>query len=475
MTALREPFLIKGEIDRTFLMLFLAINLLVLLNNVLHNPVVGYDGTEHLKYIRVLPYRLPDTADTREFFSAPLPYVFPSLIDKACLRSKPVNSGSIAIDNCLIFAGKFAQLINFVLSLGVTFCVGSIARIMQPESRWGKISALALLGVLTVYYKTFTQVRGEPYLILFTAWTLYLVARMIQAPEQVTWRSGLKLGVVIGLALLSRQWGFMLLPALIGLFALVWLLDSHWGREWAKAMTVAALVAFLICGWFYLSLYIRYGTFMAFNRTPLVFSFSNQPSTFYRNTGLKNLLLFKSPIRGTFNNQLFPILYSDTWGDYWGHFVFIQDRSYLGEMGYGNIQQITPYLGRVNAVSMYPSLIFLVGMLTGVFYSTKLVKGDAGERRRALLNIFLLFYLIVSFSLYVVFLNMYPLLDQGDTIKATYMLHVLVVLPILGAEFLEGLRARSPKAYLVSLALLGLVFAHNLPAMITRYKIFSIP
>jgi hypothetical protein len=183
-------------------------------------------------------------------------------------------------------------------------------------------------------------------------------------------------------------------------------------------------------------------------------------------------MLFKSPTRDTFNNQLFPILYSDVWGDYWGHFVFIQDRSYLGEIGYGNIEQVTPYLGRVNTVSLFPSLVFFAGIIYATITLPKLISGDPEEKNRSLYYTFLLLFVFASFLLYLYFLIVYPIPDQGDTIKASYLLHVLVVLPLLGAEFLEGVRARNPRVYYFCLILLGLVFAHNLPAMITRHWFF---
>jgi len=448
-----------------------GINLLVLANSVLHDPEIGYDGSEHLKYIQALPYRLPDDKDTREFFSPPLPYILPSLVDKACHRLSGTSEVAGTIDDCLRAAGKSAQLINFILSLGATFLLIRIGEIVRPGDRFFKVSSLALLGVMTVYYKTFSQVRGEPYLLFFSIWAIYLFAKLIYTRERASWRTGVLPGAALGAMMLSRQWGVMLAPALAGLWVLVWVFEKNNRQQLTKSLTACAVIAFLVSGWFYFSLYARYGTFLAFNRAPMAFSFANQPTSFYRNTGLKGLLLFKSPVRGTFDNQLFPIFYSDTWGDYWGHFVFIQDRSYLGELGYGNRDQIAPYLGRVNAVSLYPSLIFLTGMALGGFSLRGFLRGDAQEKSRSLFNIFLFLFVMVSFLLFFYFLIVYPIPDQGDTIKAAYLLHALVVLPLLGAEFLERVRVRYPRVYSGGLALLGLVFLHNLPAMITRYRV----
>jgi hypothetical protein len=261
----------------------------------------------------------------------------------------------------------------------------------------------------------------------------------------------------------------MLVPALAGLWVLIWFFESKHRWHFTKLLMVCAITAFLICGWFYFSLYIRYGTFVPFNRTPAAFSFSNQPTSFYRNTGLKGFLLFKNPIRNNFANQFFPIFYSDVWGDYWGHFVFRQgiDPPWTE----GNSERIAPYLGRVNAVALYPSLIFFAGAILSVFSLPGLFSKDSQEKGRSLFYAFLLLFVIVSFLLFFYFLIIFPIPEEGDTIKATYMLHALVVLPLMGAEFLERIRLRYPRSYLISLAFLGLVFVHNLPAMITRYNV----
>lgn len=468
---LKAPFLHEGKVDKLLLALFLAINLLVLTNDILHDPEIGYDAKHYLRYIQILPFRLPTDEDTREFFSAPLPYILPSFVDEGCHHLSGVREVPLIVDDCLRNAGKFAQFINFILSLGVTFLFIKIADVVRPNNRFLKISSLALLGVMTVYYRTFSQVRGEPYVVFFTVWAIYLLSKMIYARERLAWRSGIGLGIILGLLILSRQWGLMLVPAILGLMALVWMLDRTHGWQLGRALATSFIIAFLICSWFYLHLYLGYGSVLAFNRSPRAFSLSNRPLSFYRSTGLKKLLLFKTPTREAFNNQFFPLFYSDVWGDYWGYFVFIQVNSTVLEKGYqGNRQQIRPYLGRVNAAALFPSFIFGAGILTGAFSVSKLFRSDQEEKSRALFYTFLLIFGIVSFILYMYFLITYTMTNQDTTNKATYMLHALIVLPLLGAEFLERVRVRYPRGYLAGMALLGLVFLHNLPAMITHYR-----
>ncbi len=480
LAALKSPFLQMGKIDKPLLALFLAINVLVLINSILHNPEIGYDGKSHLIYMRVLPYRLPTVEETREFFSPPLPYFLPSLLDKACLNLKEIRDVSVKIDDCLRSTGKFAQFINFILSLGVTFLFTKIAGVLRPDNRFWKFSSLALLGVMTVYYKTFAQVRGEPYVVFLTVLAIYYLSKMVHDRGQVTLTSGIGLGIILGLLSLSRQWGFMLMPAIFGLMGLVWIFDQKHRWQFVTSLSISFVVAFLVCGWFYLHLYFEHGSLLTFNRSPQAFSFSNQPPSFYRQSGLSNLMLFKSPTRPTFENQFFPILYSDVWGDYWGYFVYIQDRSSLSfnrsSLGVmekkGNREIINPFLGRVNAVSIFPSLIFLAGILTSAASNHKLLGQDQEEKNRSLFYMFLLMFVIVSFMLYLYFLISYTMTDQDSTIKATYMLHVLIIFPLLGAEFLERVRQRKQIFYYGCMVALGLVLVHNLPAMITRYRMF---
>jgi hypothetical protein len=469
--ALKARFVREGRLDRLTLALFLVINALVLTNSVLHDPEIGYDAVDHLRYIRVLPQRLPTAQDTREFFSPPLPYFLPSLIDEACVA---VTGQPVVLDesdDCLRAAGRSAQLLNVFLSLGVSLLFLGLADLVRPGSRLWKPSCLILLGILPVYYKTFAQVRGEPYVVFFTVWSLYLLARMLTERESVGRGAGVWLGVSLGLLGLSRQWGFMLWAALAAWMLLVWVVDRTDRRRVGNAVAVAFTIAAVLCGWFYVRLFAVHGSLTAFNRPARPFAFSNQPVSFYRNTGLKGLLLFRSPVRPTFDNQFFPTFYSDVWGDYWGYFVLIPDRASLKDERYqNNTDRMAPYLGRVNAVSVFPSLLFACALAGESFWLVR-PRGAGGEIGRSLWGALLLTFVAASFLLYLYFLIRFTSVGPDSTNKAAYMLHVLVVLPLLGTEFLERVSERRPQAIVACMSALGLAWLHNLSAMVTQYRL----
>jgi hypothetical protein len=472
LAGLKAPFLRDGRLDRLALALFLAINGLVLVNSILHDPGIGYDAVDHLRYIRILPSRMPSEADTREFFSPPLPYFVPSLVDEACLARTGRVPMAGAQDDCLRLAGKAAQGLNFLISLGVTFLILKTGDTIRPGNRFWRVSALLLLGMMTVYYKTFAQVRGEPFVVLFTMWALYLMARIVTRPDRTTPQTAVGLGVILGLLGLSRQWGFMLFPAILGLMVLVWALDARHRARIVKALAASLAIAVVVCGWFYAGLFARYGTFTPFNRPARALALSNQPVAFYRNTGLKDLWLFRSPTRGTFDNQLLPTFYSEVWGDYWGYFVLIPERASLSDDRYSqNADGMTSYLGRANAAAVAPSLVLAAGVVTGLLSLPRRGRADGEDGGRSLFTALLVMFLGAASLLYLYFLIRFTSIAPDTTIKATFVLHGLLALPLLGAEFLERVRRRLPQAYIICLVVLVLVWIHNLPTMITHYRL----
>jgi hypothetical protein len=452
-----------GRVHWLPLLLALVINVLVLINTIVQHPKIGYDVTEYITYMQVLPTRLPTPVDTTEFFSAPLPFFLPSLIDKVCLAAQ--------WPNCRSVDGKFAQVINLFLSIGISVVLWKLAERMRPGNQFLKISMLAVLGILTVYYRTFSQARAEPYVAFFLILAIYLLLKILQTLPGLKWKDGLGLGVTLGLLAISRQWGMLIFPALGGLFLLVLWQDRRFAWRLFKTLAVSGLVSFMIAGWFYLYLFSTYGSFTAFNLNSPGFHFSNQPRTFYTTTGIKGLQIFKDPVRPTFDETLFPIFYSDTWGDYWGFFTYIEkDNPFVNATANG--PEWGPYLGRVNLVSIFPSLVLLAGLLWGSLRLLKAIITKGIDPETNLLA-FVFMAILCSGLGYMWFLISYPHPPTGNTNKATYMIQVFMLLPVLSAAFLEKVRSWKPALYWTILIGIGLVFIHNLPAMISRFNWFT--
>ncbi|MBN2502561.1 MAG: hypothetical protein JXB38_17405 [Anaerolineales bacterium] len=460
-----------GKTDKLLLSIFILINLLVLVNALLHPPEIGYDANDHLEYVRTLPFQLPDKEENREFFSPPLPYFVPSLVDEACVAIFGEEDFAGPDISCRRVSGKFAQFVNLLLSVGLTFLLLHIAELLHPGDRILKLTTLALLAVLSVYYKTFAQVRGEPYVAFFTILAIFLVLKILTADDAANWKAGIPLGIALGCALLSRQWSILIFPALFSLGLLIFFKDKASGIAFGKIILTGLLVAFVVSSWFYFSLYFRYGSFTAFNRPQTEFAFSNMPRTFYRNTGLGELQLFKTPRRPFFDNQFIPTFYSDTWGDYWGYWILVRRTPYRNWVCPNNIQEITPYLGRANFVSLIPTLILAGGFLLGSLN----IFGVIIEKRKSntiqLFHAFLILIVLFSFAGYLYFVISYPFMTNGDTIKGTYMLHMFIALVMLGAAFLRWVTERIPKSTYIYFIILALVFLHNLPVFITRYYV----
>ncbi len=455
--------------------LFLLVNGIVLLNALLHDPRIGYDARDHVKYIAILAKaRLPAPGETREFFSPPLPYVLPALLFASGLFK-------------LWTVAKFAQVLNVLYSIGLTVAVVRICELIRPGNALLKAASLALLGMMPVFFKTFAFVRPEPLLACLSAIAVYQALTTVNRANKTLARAIL-LGGTFGLLILTRQQGFFVILA-VGLFMTFLMLRHKSARQRLfKTVVVSGLVAFAVGGCFYVRFYRTYGTFMTFNRPPAPsFSWANQPPEFYFSLG--GPALFRDPVRDAFPNQLIPKFYSEFWGDYEAYFVvygrdiesntFASGKDLARRLAEGpsdmfetNRDDASRYLGRVNLVSLLPTTVLLAGVVLGM-----LVLGRAALTRdlseRDTMVALLQLVIIISGAGYLWFLIMYPNLTRGDTIKATYLVHVFPFVAILSAELLLRVRRHYRRLHAAIAILLVAVALHNLPVVITRYNVLT--
>ena len=458
----------RGRVDATLVLLVLLINGVVLVNARLHDPFVGYDARAHFRYIETLSQgRLPTRAETFEFFTPPLAYAPPAML------WPHAKAG---------FVGRAALHWNLAYSVALTLLLVRVARRLRPGDPVFARTALFLLGMMPVYYKTFAFVRPEPLLTLLALASLDQALRLF-GEDDLGGRRMVALGLALGLLILTRQQGFFVIVAIV-LFAAGRMIGRRSGcRSYLLAMAGALVIAFAVGGWFYLRLGAHHGGAMAYVREPSAFSLSNNPRSFYLGTGDRKL--FRDPVRPSFRNQFLPTFYSEAWGDYGCYFLVYgidqRARTFLPGAALEdallrqtsrnvlltNRVEMGRTLGRVNAVAVLPSVLLLLGVLAAIPSLVTLVRGGA-DPRRGMPALFLL-TVLVTFVAYLALLILYPA-RSGNMIKATYVLHILPAMALLAADLLARLRERSPRAHRAVVAILLGATAHNSLAFVTRYS-----
>ncbi len=444
------------------LLVFAFIQGVLLIDVILHDPRVGYDVWQHIAYVaRLSKFELPGPRETHEFFSPPLPYVVPAVAEAAGLS--------------YWWAAKAGQFANLAYSIGLCICVLKICDLISPGSVLLQFWSLALLSIIPVYYKSFSMVRGEPLLSFLAVASVYCVLRAYRKVPRREWDFAV-LGVLLGLAILSRQWAFFLFPA-FAIYAVMLPAPRLTARMFnLMPLVLSFAIASMVGGWFYLSLHQRFGKITAFNQEPPRWSLANEPARFYFGTGLKSV--FSDPISPAFANELLPTFYSEFWGDYECYFVV------SGSRGYGNFFQgselvdllrsdpsletfesnrfrIARWLGLAQAAAIVPSALFVAGVIMGIAALFGRGNGDPAEGLLALV-------VVTSMVGYLWFLIGFPT-PTGNTIKATYMLQIIPLLAILGARMLLTIRDRSPASYKVIVGFVALSAILNAPLLFTRY------
>jgi hypothetical protein len=216
------------------------------------------------------------------------------------------------------------------------------------------------------------------------------------------------------------------------------------------------------------------------------FSFSNQPLQFY--IGLSPDLLFSKPVRPNFPNQLLPIFYSETWGDYWNYFTvyaidtresrFVSGSTLSRIISEGNRPDwfktnhdtISNYLGRVNLISIFPSALAFIGILFAAVQVARRTRNPL-VLYPAELAVLPLLSVMTSLAGYLWFIIMHINLAEGDTIKATYVLQIFPFVALLVGCFLDYVCKRSRFLYWLIIGGLFMSFVHNIPAMLTHYSL----
>jgi 4-amino-4-deoxy-L-arabinose transferase-like glycosyltransferase len=162
-----------------------------------------------------------------------------------------------------ILAVHLGRWFSLALMSGTLLLIYAIARLAFPQSR--SLPLLALLTVAAIPQIQFISatVSNDNMVILCSTAGIFWLARLLAREDKIPirWYEWSILGVIVGLAALSKLPGLGLIP-LMGLvvIALAWLRRDQWLP--LRALIPVALPILLIAGWWYGRNYLLYGEWL---------------------------------------------------------------------------------------------------------------------------------------------------------------------------------------------------------------------
>ena len=378
----------------------------------------GFDAYANSLYADVLRdhHRLPTTAETDVWHTPPLFFAIAALID----------------------SHRGVQAFNAGLALVVVVLAGLIARELFPRSRGIQIGTVTFAALAPVLTRTVVMYHPEPLATALATGGIYLVVRALTRASVGIW-TGASAGLLLGLATLTRTWAL----ALAGASCLALVLGAWWRRDRAAWWACAALVGVTVATsapWF-VNQARSHGSPFAFNRpAPNEAFFSRRPASFYTSLDLQEV--FSHPYAPHYLNHLWPVVYSDWWGDYWRYF----------NIPYENISTPSKLPSKYEAPRIRQSYVGIVPSLLAAFgFCAFLVRGISRREPALLLVPAAVLLLALQF---LIFQIAYPHAD-GDTIKAAYLLNAVAPAAVCAGWALAFLRRAGRLATIAVLLLLA--------------------
>ena len=212
---------------------------------------IGMDAPAHHEYLNyvISTTRLPMAGDGWQMFQPPLAYLLNAiLVDVSRYFAPEINVATVA------------RVTTMVVALLTAHFAAKVAEAVlsdRPFAQWLAV-CLAMTMPMAIYMSH--SFANEPYFALFGVMMIYwIVARMEPAGGVIRYRDATLLGILCGLALLTKVTALILCLAI----ALAFLVRQiRAGAEWRLFLKMVSLFCFwvvIIAGWWYLRNFIEMG------------------------------------------------------------------------------------------------------------------------------------------------------------------------------------------------------------------------
>jgi hypothetical protein len=354
-------------------------------------PIGGYDAAEHIAYTRGL-------LEDWQIVPGGASYTPPGFY---LVAGAAIEVGE-AIE--MVDPERAALVVNAALAVGTALLVLLLSALLfpgRPALRW---AALAFFACCPVVLRSSAMFHPQPLAMFLSTLALALTARMI-VQRRYSVLSWLGLGLTLGAAQLVRSVSLVTVGVVLLTLVVTALVDREARVRIRNALLVlVALVVLVPLPWY---VHLKQTTSSAiFGRGSLTDSFENAwPAEFYLSPGLPSVI--SEPQRVGLPPRFLPMLYADTWGDYFGNWSWNPPRP-----------ELTPDVNRrlvVQSVVGLP-LTFVAGA------GWLALIGLAVVRRRehpARLLVVLMPAAAVAAVLFYAFQAPHP---DGDTVKSLFLL-----------------------------------------------------
>ena len=270
-------------------------------NALTYAPILGFDALEHITYAReVRDGRLPEGGAG---------YTPPGFYAVAAVALR--LGATLGIDE----PERVAQVLNAVFVVAAGVLVLALARLLlpgRPLARWG---ALAFFAACPVVLKTAAMFHPQPLAMLLSLLAFWITATMI-VRRDYRLRYWAALALTLAGAQLVRSVSLWVVGVVVIALVAAAVAQPEQRRRIRNALAISALAMVLLPLPWYIHLQSTGGN-AVLGRGMSVLSFQNPwPAAFYVDSGLPNVITH--PQRAGVEPQFFPLLYTETWGDYFG-------------------------------------------------------------------------------------------------------------------------------------------------------------
>ncbi len=385
--------------------LLLAFWLILGINNMFKLPLyVGFDAKDHWDYISYLleNHRIPVSSEGWQMFQPPLYHVVSAALYWILSQFAPPETSMFLL-----------RIIPLACALLLVDLSARILRELFPEREDLQSCGLVVGGLLPMNLYMCQSLGNEPLTAVLTALLLYLSVRIFRKSDPVRWTDAALLGVVGGLAMLTKVTPVLLIPIICLFLLLIPRGDALTVGSRARMAGLFLLTVVAVSGWFYARNWILFGKPFLGGWDPL------RNVLWWQDPGYRTVADFltfgealKQPVYAAFNGFADGI-YSSFWSD-----------SYLSGIDLFSARPKWNYvlLATGVALSLVPASAMGAGVALAFWRAVK---------QEELPHTFLF---VAMFVYLAALLHLYVSLPIYSTAKASYLMGLTPVFGVMSAR-----------------------------------------